>query len=86
MPQVLRMNGFSVFIYVHDHPPPHVHVRRAGGWCTIANGEGEAAPSLLDLGSLRRTEAGQALWLVNAGQEMLLAHWRRIHGPSDPDP
>jgi hypothetical protein len=85
MPQVLRMNGYSVFIYVHDHYPPHVHVRRGGGWCTIAIGGDGEPPSLLDLGSLRRTEAGQALWLVNASQEMLLAHWRRIHGTGCPD-
>jgi hypothetical protein len=85
MPQVLRVDGFAFFIYVHDHLPPHVHVRYGGRWCTIAVGDAERPPSLLELGGLRPTEAGRALWLVNGSWEMLLAHWRRIHGPSCPD-
>jgi hypothetical protein len=30
MPTVLREAGFEVRIYTLDHPPPHVHVWKAG--------------------------------------------------------
>src|SRR5216684_27984 len=30
MPTVLREEGFEVRIYTLDHPPPHVHVAKAG--------------------------------------------------------
>ena len=30
MPTVLREQGFEVRIYTLDHPPPHVHVAKAG--------------------------------------------------------
>ncbi|HKC79753.1 MAG TPA: DUF4160 domain-containing protein, partial [Gemmatimonadaceae bacterium] len=30
MPTVIREDGFEVRIYTFDHPPPHVHVSKAG--------------------------------------------------------
>jgi hypothetical protein len=30
MPTVIRHAGFEVGIYTFDHPPPHVHVWKAG--------------------------------------------------------
>jgi hypothetical protein len=30
MPTLVREGGFAVRIYTLDHPPPHVHVARAG--------------------------------------------------------
>jgi Domain of unknown function (DUF4160) len=30
MPTVIREDGFEVRIYTFDHPPPHVHVAKAG--------------------------------------------------------
>jgi len=30
MPTAIREDGFAVRIYTFDHPPPHVHVAKAG--------------------------------------------------------
>ena len=30
MPTLIREAGFEIRIYTLDHPPPHVHVARAG--------------------------------------------------------
>lgn len=30
MPTLIREQGFEVRIYTLDHPPPHVHVAKAG--------------------------------------------------------
>jgi hypothetical protein len=78
MPQVLRAEGFAFYMYYNDHGAPHVHVRRAGEVCKIAVGSANEPPHLMDPGSMRRTDAGRALWMVNGCQEVLLAHWRRI--------
>ena len=78
MPQVMRADGFAFRMYYKDHPPPHVHVWKAGCRCRIALGEPGSAPYLLELGDMGRTDAGRALWMVNGCQEILLVHWRRI--------
>jgi hypothetical protein len=80
MPKVLRRDGYSFHIYLRDHPPPHVHVELSGDWCKIAISESNEAPSVLKMGTMRRTDAGRAVWMVNDSREILLAHWRRIHG------
>ena len=36
MPTLLREDGFEVRIYTLDHPPPHVHVAKAGAVVKIA--------------------------------------------------
>jgi Domain of unknown function (DUF4160) len=79
MPRVMQADGYSFTIYYNDHPPPHVHVVLAGTRCKIAIGHPGTPPYLLDAQDMRRTAAGRALWMVNACQEVLLAHWRRIH-------
>lgn len=85
MPKVLRMDGFAFVIYPNDHAPPHVHVQRAGCWCkiSIGDGDGDEPPGLMDVGSMRRTDAGRALWIVHECWELLLAQWRRYHDPDD---
>jgi len=35
MPTVLRVGGFDVQIFKHDHEPAHVHVYSADGWCKV---------------------------------------------------
>ena len=44
MPTVLRVEGFEVRVYTLDHPPPHVHVAKAG------------APMRIDLATHTATE------------------------------
>lgn len=82
MPRVLQADGYTLYIYTHDHPPPHVHVRYSGTTCVIGIGDADIAPELIAQGSMRRTDAGRALWIVKDCQEMLLAQWRRHHGPA----
>lgn len=82
MPRVLQADGYVFYVYTHDHPPPHVHVRCSGLACKIAIGDAETAPELLTQGTMRRTDAGRALWIVKDCQELFLAHWRRHHGPA----
>lgn len=35
MPQFSRFRGFVIYMYFREHPPPHFHVRYAGGEAII---------------------------------------------------
>ena len=77
MPTVLRKAGFAVRIYTFDHPPPHVHVWKAGAVVKIDLTIHEAleivgAISDADVGRAERLVADHAVWLKK--------EWTRIHG------
>ena len=40
MPQIARFAGVTIHIFYGDHPPPHVHVRWAGGSAKVDLGGG----------------------------------------------
>jgi hypothetical protein len=63
-------------IHTDDHPPPHVHVRAPGG-------EVKVMLDPLRVGGSRGVQVQEvvdAVRLVEANREHLLACWRRIHG------
>ena len=35
MPTLLRVDGFQFFFFANDHPPPHVHVKKADDYAKI---------------------------------------------------
>ena len=77
MPTVLRGAGFEVRIYTFDHPPPHVHVWKAGAVLKIDLSSHEAveivgAISDRDVKRAERLVAKHAVWLRR--------EWTRIHG------
>jgi hypothetical protein len=78
MSTVLRINGFSVVIHTHDHPPPHVHVLCAGD-------EEEMVIRLQpvrirDIRGMKVKHMVQAVRIVDHYAEILLESWREIHG------
>ncbi|NNC30697.1 DUF4160 domain-containing protein [Longimicrobium terrae] len=81
MPVVLREDGWKFVIYPNDHPPPHVHVRRAGGIRVKVllphSGESVRIVWFRDGPPL---EAARAGLLVEKHADVLLAAWERIHG------
>lgn len=76
MPTVLRLAGFSVMIFVHDHEPIHVHVRKAGGEIVINVRD----ISVRDAWHMSGRDARRAQAIVAENQEFLIAEWKRI-GP-----
>jgi len=66
MPTVLREEGFEVRIYTLDHPPPHVHVAKAGAIVRI------------DLGMRTVTEIVGTI--SDRDVKRLKAEWTNIHG------
>ena len=80
MPTVLRINGYLIMIYLHDHFPAHVHVFLRGDEVIIdLNCRGEE-PGLRDVFRMKARDARNVLALVNKHRELLCSMWKEIHG------
>jgi hypothetical protein len=75
MPEVMLVDDYRFWIHEWDFD-----VERFGRWCIIKIGDDEDGPLVMEWGDMRTTDAGRAAWIVNECQEILLAHWRRVHG------
>ena len=80
MPTILRQNGFAVKIPVHDHLPPHVHVRKAGAELVVNLGDESTQPSTRENHRMTTAEKLKALRIVAQHRDRLLNEWRKIHG------
>ena len=52
MPEIARFAGVSIHLFYGDHPPPHVHVRWAGGSAKVGF-DGEIVEGSLPIGRRR---------------------------------
>jgi hypothetical protein len=77
MPTVLREAGFEVRIYTLDHPPPHVHVWKAGAVVKIDLTTHEAIEIV---GAISDRGVKRAERLVARNAARLKGEWTRIHG------
>jgi hypothetical protein len=77
MPTVLREAGFEVRIYTFDHPPPHVHVWKAGAVVKIDLSTHEAMEIV---GAISDRDVKRAERLVAQHTIGLRKEWTRIHG------
>ena len=74
MPTVLRQDGFDVRIFVRDHEPKHVHVRRGGGVAVIILGD----VSVRERFGMSPRDVRTALQIVAENRDYLVAQWDRI--------
>ena len=77
MPTVLREAGFEVRIYTFDHPPPHVHVAKAGAIVKIDLATSEIVEIV---GAISDRDARRAERLVAKHSQRLKEAWRKLHG------
>ena len=77
MPTVIREDGFEVRIYTFDHPPPHVHVAKAGAIVRIDL----ATHSVTEIvGAISDRDVKRAERLVARHAKQLKQEWAKIHG------
>jgi Domain of unknown function (DUF4160) len=77
MPRVFREAGFEVRIYTFDHPPPHVHVAKAGAIVRIDL----ATHTVTEIvGRISDREVKRAERLVAKHANRLREEWTKIHG------
>ena len=77
MPTVIREEGFEVRIYTFDHPPPHVHVAKAGGIVRIDLATHEVTEIV---GDISDRDVKRAERLVARHAKQLKEEWAKIHG------
>ena len=79
MPTILRDGGFGIVIYFDDHLPCHVHAISSDSETKINLGNLNISPSVVEHRG-KRSNAVNALKIVNKHQQKLLTAWEKIHG------
>lgn len=74
-PTIIRPRNYQVMIFTNDHPPAHVHVRRAGNEARISLDPIE----VMDNYGFRNREIKQILRIIEDNQTLLLTEWDNIH-------
>jgi hypothetical protein len=77
VPTVIREEGFEVRIYTFDHPPPHVHVAKAGAIVRIDLATQEVTEIV---GDISDRDVKRAERLVARHAKQLKEEWAKIHG------
>jgi hypothetical protein len=82
MPTVLCEHGFAVRIHLppREHPPPQVHVVRAGGEVKIHLGTESTPPTVERVFRMRDADVVRAYRIVLEHHDQLLDKWRQYHG------
>jgi hypothetical protein len=76
VPTLVREAGFEVRIYTLDHPPPHVHVARAGAIVKIDLATHHAVEIV---GPISDRDVRRAERLVAQHAEFLRSEWEKLH-------
>lgn len=77
MPTLIREDGYEVRIYTLDHPPPHVHVAKAGAVVKI---DLSTCQVMEIVGAISDREVKRAEALVASNASFLKDQWTKIHG------
>jgi DNA-binding GntR family transcriptional regulator len=77
VPTVIREDGFEVRIYTFDHPPPHVHVAKAGAIVRIDLATHDVTEIV---GAISDRDVKRAERLVARHAKQLKQEWAKIHG------
>jgi hypothetical protein len=75
-PTLIRKAGFEVRIYTLDHPPPHVHVAKAGAIVKI---EPSTQHAVEIVGAISDRDVKRAEQLVARNAQFLKSEWEKIH-------
>ena len=76
MPTLIREAGFEIRIYTLDHPPPHVHVARAGAIMKIELATHHAVEIV---GAITDRDVRRAERLVAQHADLLRSDWEKLH-------
>jgi hypothetical protein len=77
VPTLIREGGFEVRIYTLDHPPPHVHVAKAGA---VVKVDLATCQVFEIVGNISDREVRRAEALVAKHARFLKDEWTKIHG------
>jgi uncharacterized protein DUF4160 len=76
VPTLIREEGFEVRIYTLDHPPPHVHIAKAGAIVKIDLSTHHAIEIV---GAISNRDVRRAERLVARNAQFLKLEWEKLH-------
>jgi hypothetical protein len=82
VPTLIREAGFEVRIYTLDHPPPHVHVAKAGA---VVKVELSTLHAIEIVGSISDRDVKRTEQLVARSAHFLKQQWEKLHGGRERD-
>ena len=82
MPKIFEQDGYSFFFYSNDHPPIHIHVRRAGGEAVFVV---EPDVELRESVGLNVRELSRAEDLIHDHLELIKQKWAEQLGRPRPE-
>ncbi|CAG9272397.1 DUF4160 domain-containing protein [Paraburkholderia unamae] len=80
MPTVLRVPGYRVAIFPHDHRPAHVHVASPQGSCVLKLNCPDGPLELRELYELAEQQVMRLARVLEPEIKLLCMAWWRIHG------
>jgi Domain of unknown function (DUF4160) len=80
MPTVLRIDGYEIMIYLHDHRPAHVHVSARGYELVVNLNQPPAYVSVRNNKGFKTQEIASILRIVQNHRDRLCEMWKGIHG------
>lgn len=80
MPTVFEEEGFAFRIWLNDHPPPHVHIEKAGALIVVRLGDRPASVALCEVYDMKVGDQRRALALAREHWQELITAWKEIHG------
>ena len=75
MPTVLKQDGYQFIIFTKDHPPAHVHVKRAENAARVRLEPVEIMDSI----GFNTRELSRILTITQENQQDFLAVWDSLH-------
>jgi hypothetical protein len=76
VPTLIREQGLEIRIYTLDHPPPHVHVAKAGAIVKIDLSTQHAVEIV---GTISDADVKRAERLVAQNAQFLKLEWEKLH-------
>lgn len=80
MPTYLRLFGYSIVIYTHDHRPAHVHAIGPNGRCVFILNCPAGPLELREAAGISATHIRRLAEAITPEIPALCALWRSIHG------
>lgn len=76
MPTVLNISGYRFIIFLNDHLPKHIHVKKAEGGAKV-----NLEPiEVVEHYQLTRRQINEIRKITEENQEYLLAKWQELQG------
>jgi len=74
MPTIMRVDGYRLFFFSDDHPPPHVHIEKGDGYVRIEI----ISLEVTNRYQLSSKEVNKLIRLVKQHQQFLIGAWNEF--------